>query len=106
MGRREIGEERGREVGRREVGRRAGERGRGGEERHHMTTTVPCRGVSRIYIYTVHVVGVKGVMESGIIIRMYNTLHTVYMYMYMHMYMYIHTHIQTDQQTQIIMHNH
>ena len=54
-GRREIGEERGREVGRREVGRRAGERGRGGEERHHKTTTVPCRGVSRIYIYTVHV---------------------------------------------------
>ena len=46
--------ERGREVGRREVGRRAGERGRGGEERHHMTTTVPCRGVSIIYIYTVH----------------------------------------------------
>ena len=37
------------------MGRRAGERGRGGEERHHMTTTVPCRGVSIIYIYTVHV---------------------------------------------------
>ena len=49
-GRREIGEERGREVG-----RRAGERGRGGEERQHMTTTVPCRGVSIIYIYNVHV---------------------------------------------------
>ena len=36
--------ERGREVGRRDGG-----------ERHHMTTTVPCRGVSIIYIYNVHV---------------------------------------------------
>ena len=55
LGRRERGREVGGEIGEergREVGRRAGERGRGGEERHHMTTTVPCRGVS---IYTVHV---------------------------------------------------
>ena len=58
MGRREGerwgGEqERGEEEGGGEESRR--ERGRGGEEIHHMTTTVPCRGVSRIYIYTVHV---------------------------------------------------
>ena len=34
----------GKEVGRGERERWGGERG--GEERHHMTTTVPCRGVS------------------------------------------------------------
>ena len=57
LGRRERGREIGEESWGREVGKRdgRGERGRGGEERHHMTTTVPCRGVSIIYIYNVHV---------------------------------------------------
>ena len=64
--------ERGREVGGRERERGGEERERGrevgrrdGGERHHMTTTVPGRGVSIIYIYNVHVQHSRGVCVSG-----------------------------------------